>query len=195
MNTVILVHGFTYSPRRVRFMAAYLRRHDWKVLTPELMPSNGSLPLETMAAMLARFISDYTSPEERLDLVGFSMGGLICRYFLQNLGGAARTDRFVSIASPNRGTRIANLLPGAGMKQMRPGSPFLEALNKDASALDGIACTVFYTPFDFVIVPAASSVVPFAATVRFSIFSHVLMIYHPAVFNKLAQVLLKERNS
>jgi triacylglycerol lipase len=189
MNTIILVHGFTDSPRRVRFMARYLRRRGWTVHTPELTPSNGTALLEDLAAQLATFIGIHAAPGERLDLIGFSMGGLICRYYLQNLGGAVRTDRFISIASPNNGTQVAKLLPGAGMRQMRPRSSFLEALNEDVSALQTVVCTVFYTPFDFVIVPSKSSLVPFANTKRFSVLSHVMMMYHPAVYRMLAEVL------
>jgi len=173
------LHGALSAPARLT------------VHTPELSPSNGTAPLEELASQLAAFIDTHTMPEERIDLIGFSMGGLICRYFLQELGGAERTDHFVSIASPNNGTRIANLLPGAGMRQMRPQSSFLQALNGDVSALQTVACTIFYTPFDFVIVPASSSLVPFAKAKRFSVLSHVMMLYHPAVYRMLANVLVE----
>ena len=171
-------------------MARYLRQRGWNVLTPELRPSDGSAALEVLAAQLAAFIEAETVPSGRLDLIGFSMGGLICRYYLQRMGGAARADRFISIASPNHGTRVAQLLPGAGMKQMRPKSSFLEALNDDVSSLRHMACSVFYTSLDFVIVPASSSILPFASSTRFRILSHPLMLYHPAVYRKLAEVLL-----
>lgn len=170
-------------------MARYLRRLGWNVLTPELRPSNGSAPLEALAEQLSEFVNGRPLHGERLDFIGFSMGGLICRYYLQCMAGADRTDRFISIASPNHGTRIANLLPGSGMRQMRPGSGFLAALNANTAALEHVDCSVFMTPLDFIIVPSSSSVLPFARTYRFTIFSHVLMLYHPAVFRKLADVL------
>lgn len=170
-------------------MARYLQARGWTVLTPELRPSNGSAPLEVLADQLAEFIRTHTDPAERLDLIGFSMGGLICRYYLQCMGGASRTDRFISIAAPDHGTRIAQLLPGRGMAQMRPGSAFLQALNGDVSALRKLRCSALYTALDFIIVPAASSVVGFAAVTRFRIFSHPMMIYHPKVHRKLAQLL------
>lgn len=188
-NTVVLIHGFTDSPRRIFFMARYLRRLGWNVLTPELRPSNGSAPLETLAEQLATFVSTHCGDSGRLDFIGFSMGGLICRYYLQCMGGAARTDRFISIASPDNGTHIAKLIPGAGMRQMRRGSTFLNDLNADVSTLKDVACSVLFTPMDFIIVPAVSSIVPFAEIYRLRIFSHVLMIYHPAVYRKLAALL------
>jgi triacylglycerol lipase len=72
---------------------------------------------------------------------------------------------------------------------MRIGSDFLQALNRDVSALETVDCTVFYTPFDFIIVPARSSLLPFADVRRFRIPFHALMIYHPAVYRAVAAVL------
>ncbi len=189
MNAIVLVHGFTFSPGRVRFMADFLRKRGRKVLTPVLLPSNGSLPMETLAAMLGQYLETTTRPDERLDLIGFSMGGLVCRYYLQRLGGHARTDRFISIASPNHGTAIARFLPGAGMRQMRPGSAFLRDLNSDLSALEHLKCSVLYTPFDGIILPARSSVMACAANNRMAIPGHPIMLYHPAVFRKIAALL------
>lgn len=189
MNTIVLVHGLTDNPGRMRTMANYLRRKGRTVLCPSILPSNGSAPIEQLAGILATFIADNIATDDRIDLVGFSMGGLVCRYYLQCLNGAARTDRFISIAAPNNGTRAAFLLPGAGIVQMRPGSPFLKMLNSDLSMLDGIACTVLYTPLDLIIIPSASSLMPSWRTVRFFAPAHPLMLYSSRVLATISQLL------
>ena len=189
MNTVILVHGVTDRPGRLAYMARYLTRRGWKVLMPLLRPSNGSAPIEKLAEDLKAFIDENTIANEQIDIIGFSMGGLISRYYLQFLEGAQRTERFISISTPHQGTRIACLFPGKGMHQMRPGSLFLQTLNKDLSSLVSISCTSIYTPLDLIILPAKSSLFPLAQTTRLLIPAHPLMIYHPKVFKTLTQIL------
>src|SRR6185436_5431091 len=96
----------------------------------------------------------------RFDLIGFSMGGLIARYYLQRLGGIEKVGRFVSIAAPHQGTHMARLGGLPGWVQMRPGSEFLRDLASDADVLRRVNFTSFYTPLDAVIVPARSSEMP-----------------------------------
>ncbi len=189
MNTVVLVHGLTDNPGRMKSMASYLVRKGRTVLCPGILPSDGSAPIEQLAGILAAYIADNIANDHRIDLVGFSMGGLVCRYYLQCLSGADRTDRFISIASPNNGTKAAFLLRGAGIAQMRPQSQFLRMLNRDLSTLDGIACTVLYTPLDLIIIPSASSLMPSWRTVRFFAPAHPLMLYSPRVLATIDQLL------
>ena len=64
------------------------------------------------------------------------MGGIVCRYYLQRLGGIARVDRFVAISAPEHGTWWANTCPAEllrwpGVAQLRPDSAFLRDLNSD----------------------------------------------------------------
>ncbi len=190
-NTIILVHGVSISPKCMDPMAGYLRRHGWNVLRPAFLPANGSVPIEALAGRLSDYIATNTRPGERIDLVGFSMGGLVCRNYLQYLGGAARTDRFISIATPHAGTRVANWLPGAGMKQMRPGSAFLKELQQTAERLRPVACTAIYSDSDGIVAPASSAaVLPGARSIRMRLIpGHPLLLYHRKVHKKLAEIL------
>jgi pSer/pThr/pTyr-binding forkhead associated (FHA) protein len=46
-------------------------------------------------------------PQTKIVFIAHSMGGLICRYFLEHLGGADLCDRLILLGTPNRGsTRI-----------------------------------------------------------------------------------------
>lgn len=176
-NTVILVHGFADSASRMSYMSSFLKRRGYNVLSPTLRPSNGKVPIEELAKQLKIFIQNNTTTNERIDLVGFSMGGLICRYYLQRRGGLLVTDRFISISSPHNGTLTAHLLGNKGSRQMRPNSLFLQDLNSDADQLKKISCTALYTPLDLTILPARSSIVSFAPVIKFFVPVHVLMVY------------------
>lgn len=188
-NTIILVHGFTDNARRMGHMSTYLKRRGHNVLTPTLLPSNGTIPLEELAKQLEIFIQNTIPATDRIDLVGFSMGGLICRYYLQRLGGLLITDKFISISTPHNGTLTAHLFSRAGTRQMLPGSLFLQDLNSDADQLNKISCSVLYTPMDFTIIPARSSIVSFADTTRFFVPVHVLMVYYSSVLKTIHRIL------
>ena len=94
----------------MQWMARALQREGWTVLTPTLSPSGGQVGNEILAQQLSDFIETNVSHDTRCDLVGFSMGGIVCRYYLQRLGGVARVDHFVAISAPEHGTWWAKYL-------------------------------------------------------------------------------------
>lgn len=162
---VILVHGIHSSGRDMVRLARHLRAEGRLVFTPTLTPSGGAAKLEDLAQQLAAF-ADKEIPGRKFDLVGFSMGGLVTRYYVQRLGGLERVSHYVTMATPHRGTRLAHLRRAPGVLQMRPGSGFLRDLERDAEVLRRLHFTSFYTPLDTIIVPARSSEIPQAKNVR-----------------------------
>jgi triacylglycerol lipase len=127
---------------------------------------------------------------EQVDLVGFSMGALIARYYLQRLGGRARVRRFISISGPHHGTLTAYAWRSAGLRDMRPGSALLRDLQADADPFGAVEVHCLYTPYDLMIVPASSSILPNAASVRsLAIPIHRMMITHPRAIDAVATLL------
>ncbi len=113
----------------------------------------------------------------RFDVVAaFSMGGLVARCYLQNLGGAKRVGKFVEISSPNHGTWDAYLLWNAAGRQMRPGSDLLNALNADLDCYHGIEWSTIRTPLDLVILPSTSAEMEKARNSAFHVPLHPLMV-------------------
>lgn len=188
-NTLILVHGFMDTEGRMAFLAKHFRAMGWKVLTPSLRPSDGSQLIEVLSRQLEDYVQQNTEAGERIDLIGFSMGGLICRYYLQSLGGLMKTDKLISISTPHQGTMAAYLIPGAGIQQMRPGSTFLTKLNSDAGKLHLLEHSSFYTPLDLMIIPARSSVLSPDRTYKCYALMHHRMVYHLGLADKIAAIL------
>ena len=159
-NPVLLVHGFQDDAKKMQSMAHALQREGWTVLTPTLSPSGGQVGNEILAQQLSDFIEANVPHGTKCDLVGFSMGGIVCRYYLQRLGGVARVDRFVAISAPEHGTWWASICPAQlllrwpGVAQLRPDSGFLRDLNSDARMLDRVHFTTMWTPLDLMILPA-----------------------------------------
>jgi triacylglycerol lipase len=156
LRPVILVHGIHSDAGCMRRLEKHLRAQGRLVFSPSLRPCTGRVPIEELAEQLAAF-AERNVPGRKFDLVGFSMGGLVSRYYVQRLGGLKRVEHFITMATPHQGTRMAWLHPGPGVIQMRPRSTFLIDLNRDAEVLRQIKFTSLYTPLDTVILPARSS--------------------------------------
>jgi triacylglycerol esterase/lipase EstA (alpha/beta hydrolase family) len=127
---VVLVHGYDGSPDAMETIGWRLEREGWTVLYVEL-PDRGRAPIGNSGRAVAAVVR--ASRARRIDLVGFSLGGLAVRAFLRSEGGAARARRVVFLGTPNHGTALAAGGAGSGCDrgcaQMAPESGFLHALN------------------------------------------------------------------
>ncbi|MGB7441713.1 MAG: alpha/beta fold hydrolase [Coleofasciculaceae cyanobacterium] len=176
-NPVLLIHGYSDTTDVFGKMSDYLTNLGWSVHSFNLIPNRGELTLEQLAAQVADYVDrnfDYGQP---LDLIGFSMGGIVSRYYIQRLGGIERVQRFICISAPNKGTLVVYplfWLPGC--QQMRPNSKFLQDLNRDCTVLERLNFTFMWTPFDLMIIPANSSVLPVGKEVKLPVSLHSWML-------------------
>jgi len=156
-NPIILVHGIMDTEFKMATMAKYLRKQGFEVYTVTLKPSSGQIGIDSLAMQLKLFIDTKLPPMQSFDLVGFSMGGIICRYYLQRLNGKSRINHLITISSPHNGTITAYLSNRPASIQMRPNSKFINNLNSDFSTNINFKFTSIWTPTDLMIVPSWSS--------------------------------------
>ncbi|OUC05635.1 hypothetical protein RY27_26030, partial [Litorilinea aerophila] len=152
-------------------------------------PSTGEVALEQLAGQLAEAIVARFGESRPLNLFGFSMGGLIVRYYLQILGGVERVQRLVTLATPHRGTWLGWLFRREASRQMRPGSAFLQELNRDLSPLERVQFTSIWTPLDLTIVPAWSSRLPVGRSQIVWAPFHGTLLQNPRVHRAVVQAL------
>lgn len=191
---VLVVHGLWDSRERIEPLTRGLReRGIERVHSFDLLPSDGRAPI----AQLARQVADHAAAlrretgSARFDLVGFSMGALASRFYLQRLGGREHVRRFVSVSGPHAGTWTAFALPFAGLRDMRPDSALLRELASDDDPFGDVEVCCLYTPYDLMIVPAMSSVLPGARSVhRLPIALHRWMMRDPRVLDLIAETLM-----
>lgn len=189
---VLIVHGIWDSRARMRELEQGLVARGFPHIRAfDLKPNDGRAPLAALAAQAKQqadaLLEEHGGP---IDLVGFSMGALISRYYLQRLGGKEKVRRFISISGPHRGTLAAYALPLAGLRDMRPGSALLRDLEADPDAFGEVEVHCLYTPYDLMIVPATSSVLPGARSVqRIELPIHRMMITQRAALDAIASVL------
>jgi triacylglycerol lipase len=157
-HPVLLVHGLFDTMAKLEAMAQFLTKRGWSVHRLNLVPNDGSASLAVLAAQVAAYIAQNFLPHQAIDLVGFSMGGVVTRYYLQRLEGIKKVKRYVTISAPNQGTLLGYSLPLAGVQEMRWQSEFLQDLNRDyQTLLSALQVTIIWTPFDLMIVPPNSS--------------------------------------
>ena len=188
-NPVVLVHGIHSSSRDMTRMARHFRAEGREVFTPDLSPNGGQATIEELGKQLAVFTEKHVKRGTKFDLIGFSMGGLVSRYFVQRLGGQRHVAHLITIAAPHHGTVFARLHPGAGAAEMRRDSPFLRELATDNAKLADVKFTCFYTPLDLVVFPASSSVMPQASNVRVWASLHPSLILEKRCIRQVAGVL------
>jgi len=183
---VALVHGILDTGKVFDSLADYLTRRGSECATPSLIPNDGRNGLESLAVQLCGAIDSAWGPDSPIDLIGFSMGGLIARYYLQELGGHRRTRRFFAISTPFGGTLWSHLYLGHGVSQMRAGSAFLGQLEQGAGLLEGIELYSYWTPFDLVVLPPTSSVWDRAENIRILAPCHPCMLWSHALRQDIA---------
>jgi triacylglycerol lipase len=188
-NSVFLVHGLTDTSRKMATIARHLRNLGWEVYDINLTPSNGDAKLESLAQQILDLVDRTFPPHQKIDIIGFSMGGLVSRYYIQRLGGIDRVQRFITISSPHNGTFAAHFSTRPGCVQMRPESEFIQDLNRDTNSLKGLQFTSLWTPFDLMILPPTSSRLGIGTETMIPVLTHPLMVYDSRSLNAIVNAL------
>jgi triacylglycerol lipase len=185
---VVLIHGLWDSAKDLRTIADHLRRAGRETHCMELIPNDGSAPIEALADQVSSQVRAALVDSAAFDIVGFSMGGLVGRYYAQRLDTSGRVRKLVTISSPHAGTWTAWALRKPGIRQMRPGSSFLRDLDRDAESLRDVEFTSVWTPFDLLVVPARSSAAG-TRKIKVTVAAHRLMLTSRRVLRVLDEIL------
>jgi triacylglycerol lipase len=191
VQRVVLVHGIFETGSAFKTLKKRLEKRGFECYVPRLKPSDGRGGLNNFASRLKQDIDTKFGTQEPINIVAFSMGGIVSRQYLQVLGGADRCENFITISSPHHGTKAAWLYPSQGATEMRPGSPFLANLRKTQDRLGKIPVASYRTPMDLIILPPTSSIWDRAENVEYPILMHPLMITSDRVITDIEQRLLK----
>lgn len=189
MTGVLLVHGIWDTGKKLDVLARAIESAGISpVRTVDLVPNDGSAPIPELARLVERAADALST--ERIDVVGFSMGALVSRYFIQRLSGKERVRRFVSIAGPHAGTALARFLPGSGVRDMRRASALLTELASDPDPWGSVEVHTLWTPFDLMIRPTSSSRLPKSASdTRIPAPLHRFLITDPRALRRVIEIL------
>ncbi|WP_404425335.1 esterase/lipase family protein [Nibricoccus sp. IMCC34717] len=186
---IILVHGFLNRGGIFRKLKARLEAAGHVCHAPSLRPADARKGLPDLAGKLAGYIEAVRTPGEKFVLIGFSMGSILSRIYLQELGGAAHVSHFIAIAGPHQGTWSGWIYPSRGARQMRVGSPLLRGLNASVSSLSGIPVTCYWTRYDLMILPRHSCLLPGARVVEVPAWIHSLLLFDDRLIDDVIKSL------
>lgn len=125
---------------------------------------------------------------KRVAVVAHSMGGLAVRQALRDPGTRDKVLAAVFLATPHGGTWAAYLGWGGGAKEMRPGSPFLEALGADPWP-EEIPTIDLWTPWETHILPNRSTRRPGVRAVRIPTALHFTLPYSRRAFDEVVRFI------
>jgi len=173
-KAALLIHGIDDNHRIFKKMIKKLELAGIKVFAIDLIPNNGDVQIEEMAAQVSNYVNLNIDKDFELIVVGFSMGGIVARYYVQKLV-SERVRLLVLLSAPNHGTILTKFLKKPAVLQMARNSSFLKELNEDLSNHKKLKILSIWTPFDLMILPASSSVLIGAVNVKVPVALHPLI--------------------
>jgi triacylglycerol esterase/lipase EstA (alpha/beta hydrolase family) len=134
-------------------------------------------PIEDSALQLAAFVDQVRGETgaAQVDLVGWSQGGMLPRWYMTRDGGAPAVHELVGLAPSNHGTTLDGLfalinsdtalgLPATttligctACTEQEAGSPFINALNTNGDGVPGVKLVSIETTHDEVVTPYQSA--------------------------------------
>jgi triacylglycerol lipase len=167
---LVLVHGTGGNAQTWAPSVPALRSAGYCVFAPNYGDAGfgfagifGTARVRTSAEFLAGYVDAVLAATgaSKVRIIGHSQGGMMPRYYLRYLGGAAKVSELIGLAPSNHGTEnplaplAAALCPACADQQA--GSSFLRELNADGRDTEpGVDYTVISTAFDQVVTPYQS---------------------------------------
>ncbi|MET9215736.1 MULTISPECIES: esterase/lipase family protein [unclassified Nocardia] len=218
---VVLVHGTDSS--------AY---SDWAGIGPQLVDAGmcvfalnyggapgadtyGTEDMRVSFAQVGAFVDDVLAATgaTKVDLVGFSQGATVSRFYVNKLGGAAKVGTWVGLASPSYGGVMYGLVPvgqavpgmmdvfakvtSTAAVQQAQGEPLMVELNAGGDTVPGVRYVTVGSRVDEMIQPFDNIALHGAGAENLvlqdlcadDLTGHFHMVYDPFVQQLLLQVL------
>ena len=192
-NPIILIHGLWNNSSIFSSITSKLDDIGIEYFAPTRKHSYGMTSIIELTHKLNELILEKYGLEKELDILGFSMGGIIGRYWIQKFNGYKRTRRFISIGSPHKGTFIAQLVPKypfRGISEMKINSNFLRELEKKDFFLDDIECINFFTYWDLMVFPSWRTNLNFGKKIPVKVYKHRNLVKNKSVVKKIIDEII-----
>ena len=167
--------------------------YDIEYYAPTLEHYFGQISIVDLAESLDELITKKYSNESEIDILGFSMGGIIARYWIKKLNGYLKTKRFISVGSPHSGTLTAQFVPRnlfKGISEMKINSPLLRELSDYDYLLKEIDCLSFYTRWDFMVFPGWRAHLPMGRKYKLNIYKHRNLVRNPRAIDSIVNSII-----
>jgi hypothetical protein len=154
---IVMLHGYFHNRTAFLVFRRALRRLGFQHIDTMNYNVIGHAVPE-LAAQLSQHVDRVLAQTgaTRVHLIGHSLGGLVARYYIQELGGHATVHTCVTLGTPHGGTYAAWVGRGRAARDLRPSSPLLEQLAAGAREMP-VRFVSYYSNLDGLVIPAASA--------------------------------------
>jgi len=158
---VLLVPGYA-EPSWYFMYGIYrqLKKEGWQVEGINLFPNFASAEEQAQKVKSKIEAMKQRYGVKQVELVVHSFGGLISRYYIQELQGKDTVRNLVTVATPHHGTYTAFAGPGRSAQQLRPNSAFLTQLNANGFAYAPVKYTSIWSNLDEIVIPPKHAIMP-----------------------------------
>ncbi len=189
---VLMVHGWGSGSHSFIFVHAFLKLAGYKN-----MYAMTYRPILSGAERLAKQVAnkiDYitkTTGAEQVDVITHSMGGVLTRYAIKNLGADGKVRKVIALGGPHMGSRLSMFIPmGKNTLQMTYKSDFVTELAKGGMTPGSAQYVSIYSDFDNFVFPTDSSNLGDGAkNIKIPLHGHNYLLYSPTVMGLIKQEL------
>ncbi len=188
-----MIHGLWNTSSIFSYITPKLDDIGIEYFAPTLKHSFGMTSILDLTYKLNELILEKYGLEKEIDILGFSMGGIIGRSWLQKFNGCKRTRRLISIGSPHKGALMAQLIPKypfRGISEMKINSNFLRELANNDFLLDEIECINFFTYWDMMVFPGWWTNLKFGKKISVKVFKHRNLVRNKSVVEKIIDEII-----
>jgi triacylglycerol lipase len=151
MNAILLIHGLGGYVGQYQPIVKFLKKKGFDKFY-QFSYSNrfGFSSLRLAAKELAEYI-DKNVKEDEIDIIALSQGGIIGLTYLME-HKAKKINKFFTVCSPHKGSKLAKILDLPGIVDLRPNSKLIKELEEFVKN-SKINLYSIYTPFDLMVFP------------------------------------------
>lgn len=196
---VLLAHGYGHNRSGWFPIERQLRRNGFtSVHTFNYNPLVHDVP--EVAARLGQRVEllKAVTGADRVHVVGHSMGGIVLRWYVQELGGDQHVGTAITIASPHQGTLAAHAWFGRTARQLQPGSWVIDRLAHGARP-SSVRWVAFYSNLDMFVLPSTSALLTDPALDATNVLvkdtGHLGVLLSPTVARRVTDHLLADPRS
>ena len=172
---IVLIHGLWNTSDIFKYLTKKLDRYSIDYFAPTLHHDFGKVSIIDLTKSLNELIINKYGSYKEIDLLGFSMGGIIGSYWLKHYEGNKRIKKFITVGSPHKGTLTAQIVPRfplKGISEMKVNSKLLKELYDSNDFLENINCISFFTNWDLMVFPGWKAYLPKGNKFSLNIFKH-----------------------
>lgn len=163
---ILLLHGYFHNRSGFLVMSRALKRLGFcSVYALNYNPMRRGIPeIADLVACKVDQILERTGAQ-KLHIVGHSLGGLVARYYVEQIGGHRKVKSVITLGTPHHGTLAAYFSRSKAAKQMRPASELIRTMNSKRKP-KLVRYVSYYSDLDALVVPARSAEINVGPNVR-----------------------------